>query len=628
MTVAASSLRKLGKYELVAQIGEGGMAEVHLARQRGPRQFEKIVVVKTVRETLSSKPEVASMLLEEARIAALVKHPNVVDIYDLGEENGTFFIAMEYLEGESLSAILKVSRQGKRLDPFSTARIIADCAAGLHAAHELRSFAGDPLELVHQDVTPGNVIVLYSGQVKLVDFGVAKIRSSVDDGLVKGKTGYLAPEVLDGAPADRRSDIWSLGVVLWECLTLRRLFAGKSEDEQIARIRAADVPPPSTLSSSVPRDLDDIVASALARDPARRYRTAQAMQADLMQILRHASWSGGSEPIARFMRSVFVERIQARRELLKELASGKKARATTIDRIQAIRDEGPADGVPREVIGAHGTGSRPAALPLPAPEDSQVRDPIVEVQVSDADEPEVEVSVDTPLPAAPLPDVTPVPRRSSLRRRVTIGAIVGGAAVGAIGAALALGLGKEAPRADEPGPRNRGRVTAAKVEPAEPVAVDAAVEEVVEVAAVDAGVEAAVVARVEEARHEVEHRSRHSDRDRKRARERERERDRDDEVPPPPDPTPERLAVPATAKSLYKEGLQRFVAGDTDVAIKLFDQARAKDSRYAPAYRGLGMAYERKGDKKRAVRAFDTYLRLAPSASDAASIRERLERLR
>jgi serine/threonine-protein kinase len=123
------------------------MAEVHLARQQGPRKFEKIVVVKTVRPALASHPQIATMLLEEARIAALVKHPNVVDIYDLGEADGTFFIAMEYLEGESLASILKVSRQGIRLDPFTTARIVADCASGLHAAHELHDLSGEPLQL-------------------------------------------------------------------------------------------------------------------------------------------------------------------------------------------------------------------------------------------------------------------------------------------------------------------------------------------------------------------------------------------------------------------------------------------------------------------------------------------------
>lgn len=358
--------RKLGRYELIARIGEGGMAEVHLARQRGPMHFEKLVVVKTVHPRLASRPDLVAMLLEEARIAALLKHPNVIDIYDLGEADGTFFIAMEYLEGEALGHVLKQSRPASRLDPFSTARIVADCAAGLHAAHELKSLAGEPLELVHQDVTPGNVIVLYTGQVKLVDFGVARVRTTADDGLVKGKTGYLAPELLDpgrAGRADRRTDVWSLGVVLWEALTLKRLFYASEEREAVARIRTAEIIAPSRLNPAVPRDLDEVCMSALERDPSHRYATAATMQADLEQILRQANWTS-SEPIARFMRNEFADRLAARRELLKEVATVRGPRHQTIDRLVAITDDSveasPAGGVAAEpgevVLGAHGAG--------------------------------------------------------------------------------------------------------------------------------------------------------------------------------------------------------------------------------------------------------------------------------
>jgi len=634
-------LRQLGRYDLVAQIGEGGMAEVHLARQRGPRSFEKLVVVKTVRQSLASRPELAAMLLEEARIAALLKHPNVVDIYDLGEENGTYFIAMEYLEGESLAAILKTSRLGRRLDPFSTARIIADCAAGLDAAHELRSIGGDALELVHQDVTPGNVIVLYSGQVKLVDFGVAKIRTSTDDGLVKGKTGYLAPELLDGAPADRRSDIWSLGVVLWEALTLRRLFYGKTEEEAIAKIRAAEVPPPSAMVGSVPRELDEIVFTALARDPARRYPTAHLFQEELLQILRHASWSGGTEPIARFMRTVFGDRITARRQLLKEVANGKRARATTLERIQAIRDEAASPAGDGVVVGAHGSGARrvhrpSASLPLRAPSEEDVIVRLDDVEPGEATSPPpiatAEGSSIEPVSLADLEPPTPsVPVARTVRlRRVTTVAIAIGAAVGAIGAAIALNLGK-APAA---GPDAGAIVSARSSEHAQMVRTATGDAGVAELAA-DAGAEPAIdvdVAAPDDGSEEDEpdrpgssrrkHRERPHDRARARDRDRDHDHDRDEKpvIPAPP--------ASGTAKTLYREGLQKFVGGDTSGALKLFDQARAKDSGYAPVYRGLGMAYERQGDRSRARRAFETYLRLAPDAADATQIRARLDNLR
>src|SRR6478735_6417959 len=165
---------RLGRYELITRIGQGGMAEVQLALQRGPAGFEKLVVVKLVHDALASQKAFVDMLLDEARVAALVKHPNVVDIYDLGQAEGRYFIAMEYLEGEPLLAVLRAGREGKRLDALSTGRLIADTAEGLDAAHELRNMAGEPIELVHHDISLGNIVVLYNGQVKLVDFGVAK----------------------------------------------------------------------------------------------------------------------------------------------------------------------------------------------------------------------------------------------------------------------------------------------------------------------------------------------------------------------------------------------------------------------------------------------------------------------
>ncbi|HUJ62831.1 MAG TPA: serine/threonine-protein kinase, partial [Kofleriaceae bacterium] len=206
---AAPRPTRLGRYELITRIGQGGMAEVQLALQRGPAGFEKLVVVKLVHESLASQKAFVDMLLDEARVAALVKHPNVVDIYDLGEAEGRYFIAMEYLEGEPLLAVLRAGREGKRLDPLSTGRLIADTAEGLDAAHELRSMAGDRVELVHHDISLGNIVVLYTGQVKLVDFGVAKATMSAGPrAKVQGKFSYMAPEKLKGAPGDRRSDIF------------------------------------------------------------------------------------------------------------------------------------------------------------------------------------------------------------------------------------------------------------------------------------------------------------------------------------------------------------------------------------------------------------------------------------
>jgi serine/threonine-protein kinase len=573
--------RRLGKYELVAKIGEGGMAEVYLARQRGPRKFQKLVVVKTVHPKLASKPALAEALLDEARIAALVKHPNVVDIYDLGEEKGTYFIAMEYLEGESLAAVLMASRVGPRLDPFSTARIIADGAAGLHAAHELRDLSGAPLELVHQDVTPGNVIVLYGGQVKLVDFGVAKVSTSQDVGLVKGKAGYLAPELFDGASADRRCDVWSLGVVLWESLTLRRLFGVKSEEETFQRIRTMPILPPSRQALAVTSDLDDVCLKALARDPTARYQTARDMHDDLMAVLRAANWSSDSEPIARFMRTAFASQIIARREVLRELGKRERLSPETIGRMSAPGDEageGTPPGTEEVVSGSHGAVriESPAAAEPPAAHG------------------ELEL-----LEGSAVQMIGEPPAR---RRRV-VAIAIGLAALAAVVAIVAVVGG---------GSKPRGEVVAAiggsAMEEPSPAAIDAAV--VVEAVEATDAAEPVVAVEVDAAVTAVPPGERPDEK-------RDRDRDRD-----------ARPQVPSTsARSLYKDGLGKFVAGDTGAAINRFLAALDRDPRYAPAHRGLGMAYERKGERSRAARSFRRYLELAPDASDAAQIRARLAKL-
>jgi serine/threonine-protein kinase len=324
-------LSKLGRYELISRIGQGGMAEVQLAVQRGPMGFEKLVVIKLIHEKLAREKTFVNMLFDEARVAALVKHPNVVDIYDLGEADGRYFIAMEYLEGEPLLALLRAGREGPRLDPLSTVRLIADTAAGLDAAHELRSLAGEPLGLVHHDVSLGNIVVLYNGQVKLVDFGVARATQHAGPTLrVHGKIGYMAPEKLRGQPGDRRADVWSLGVVLWEALTLRRLFRGADERETMQRVLAQPIARPSEINADIPAGADPIVMRALERDPDKRYATAKELADDLEALLAQHSY-GRQNKIAEYMQQTFASHIEARRNLMKEVAARGFASRDVID---------------------------------------------------------------------------------------------------------------------------------------------------------------------------------------------------------------------------------------------------------------------------------------------------------
>jgi serine/threonine protein kinase len=326
-------LSRLGRYELVTRIGQGGMAEVQLAVQRGPAGFEKLVVIKLINERLAAQKTFVDMLLDEARVAALVKHPNVVDIYDLGEVDGRYYIAMEYLEGEPLLALLRAGREGTRLDPLSTCRLIADTAEGLDAAHELRSLAGEPLGLVHHDVSLGNIVVLYNGQVKLVDFGVARATQVAGPAMrVHGKVSYMAPEKLRGKAGDRRSDIWSLGVVLWEALTLRRLFRATDERETLQMVLDYKIPLPSTVNSEVPVDADAIVMRALERDPEKRYQSAKDLSDDLEALLANHHY-GRQNKIATYMQQTFGAHIAARRNLMREVSTKGTVSSDVIDAV-------------------------------------------------------------------------------------------------------------------------------------------------------------------------------------------------------------------------------------------------------------------------------------------------------
>ncbi|MBC7978276.1 MAG: serine/threonine protein kinase, partial [Myxococcales bacterium] len=389
---------KLGRYELITRIGQGGMAEVQLALQRGPAGFEKLVVVKLVHENLASQKTFVDMLLDEARVAALVKHPNVVDIYDLGEAEGRSFIAMAYLEGEPLLAVLRAGRDGQRLDVLSTARLVADTAEGLDAAHEMRSMAGEAIELVHHDVSLGNIVVLYNGQVKLVDFGVAKAsQSATANNKIQGKFGYMAPEKLRGEPGDRRSDIWSLGCVLWEALTLRRLFKGTSDSDTMQQVLDSKIFAPSSVNGDVPADFDAIVLRALERDLDKRYPTAKALAADLEDVLRRHGYAAKNDQIAKYMQATFASHIAARKKLLQEVSSQGLASPDIVE--AAFHDAPIASGtplvsvndvwLPRNRAGSVVADHTPAGIARPGRDDSGIveRAAVRAASTHDGDEP-------------------------------------------------------------------------------------------------------------------------------------------------------------------------------------------------------------------------------------------------
>jgi len=274
----------LDKYELLAHLARGGMAEILLARQQGVG-FSRLVVIKRILPHLAEEPELIDMFREEAQHAALINHPNVVQIYDVGHHEGSHYIAMELIRGPTVAEMNRAARSRGRLLPVAVAAEIAvQACEGLHAAHELRDERGRQLGLVHRDVSPHNLMVTEAGVVKLVDFGIAKVRSTAmrtESGTVRGKGPYLAPEQTRGRPLDRRADIFSLGTTLYELLVGVALFERETVFNTLKAINEDPIPPPSSVRLDVPEGIDAVVMRALQRDPERRYETAAEMAAEL-----------------------------------------------------------------------------------------------------------------------------------------------------------------------------------------------------------------------------------------------------------------------------------------------------------------------------------------------------------
>ena len=277
----AESPQRVGPYELLLRIANGGMASVFLARKRGAGDFERNVALKLTHAHLRDQAGWAGELIEEAKLAARIRHPNVVQVLDVEDDPHGVFLVMEYVEGDTLSALVKHAvKTGTQLPRDVALRILVDALQGLHAAHEVRDDHGRNAGLVHRDFTPQNILVGLDGIARLTDFGVAKAETRTSftaTGTLKGKTGYMAPEQVRGQGVDRRSDIWSAGVVAWEALAGRRLYP-PGDDPIATLVQAATKPPPrlSTVLANVPPALDETVASALSLDRERRFPTADA----------------------------------------------------------------------------------------------------------------------------------------------------------------------------------------------------------------------------------------------------------------------------------------------------------------------------------------------------------------
>jgi serine/threonine protein kinase len=305
-----------GKYQLLKKLATGGMAEVWLARQKGIEGFAKNVVVKRILPHLAEDREFVDMFGNEARIAARFNHPNIAQVYEFGEANGTYFIAMEYIHGEDLGRVMrKAYNAGGWIARPLAIRIVASACEGLYYAHARTDDAGRPLKVVHRDISPQNILISFDGSVKLVDFGIAKAAdqaTATKSGAIKGKFAYMAPEQAAGKPLDHRADIFAIGLVLYELLTGTRPLKRESELGTLQAAMECNILPPSQVAD-VPPELDSVVMKALAKAADDRYRDARQLQLALEEFLVGQRWVAGSVQISELMETLFADRLEEER---------------------------------------------------------------------------------------------------------------------------------------------------------------------------------------------------------------------------------------------------------------------------------------------------------------------------
>lgn len=299
---------KFGRYELLSLIGRGGMAELYRARLEVPAGVEKILVVKRILPTFSSDPEFLRMFVNEAKIALPLTHGNITAVFEFGEVGGTYFLAMEYIHGQNLDAVLRRTRELAIPMPIEAALFIAsEVAKGLSYAHGFTSPQGQRVEIVHLDVSPQNFLISYDGGVKLTDFGIAKVKQSTEPqrGVLRGKPSYLAPEQLDGGTLDPRTDIFSLGSVLYQMLTGVPPFRGETDEETLEMVRQGDVKKPSSVRPGL-EPFDALVMKALAVKPEDRYTKTGDFTVAITQALYERSPGYGSQELAEWIREIFA----------------------------------------------------------------------------------------------------------------------------------------------------------------------------------------------------------------------------------------------------------------------------------------------------------------------------------
>ncbi len=318
---------RFGKYTLLDRLAVGGMAEIFLARQAGMEGFEKTLVIKRILPSLTRVEGFVAMFLNEARLASQLTHPNIVQIHELGRIGDSYFIAMEYLFGRDMARIIpKAAALGIPFPHVYALKIAASVCEGLYYAHQKADAWGNALHIVHRDVTPENVFVSFDGMVKVLDFGIAKARGQVGQtqvGEIKGKLAYMSPEQCLGQPLDQRSDVFSVGVVLYEWLTGYRLFTGDSEVAVLKSITDGKIYGPSYFKPDIPPEVEHVVMRALEKDRDKRYASAWDMQRDLERVMENFPFRPSSIHLSNFLKQLFAGELEEERAQLARRLDGK-----------------------------------------------------------------------------------------------------------------------------------------------------------------------------------------------------------------------------------------------------------------------------------------------------------------
>src|SRR5207253_4200452 len=356
---------QFGKYLLLDRIAVGGMAEVFAAKAFGAEGFQRILAIKKILPTLGEDPEFVSMFVDEARIAVQLSHANIVQVLELGKHDDTLYIAMEYVAGRDVRQLVqRYRRRGLPMPVPQACAIVARACEALDHAHRKSDAAGKPLGIVHRDVSPQNVLVSFAGDVKLIDFGIAKAETRLQrtqSGILKGKFSYMSPEQVKGDAVDGRSDVFACGILLWELVCGEKLFVGDSDYAVLEKVRLGAIPPPRSRNPRCPEALERVILNALAIEPARRYQTASELHGDLMRLPVASGVVFGARRRATWLREEFRAEYENEQQRLRAwLAVGAPPSREPARREPAIRSELPA------VIVADLTQTPRAPLAAPA----------------------------------------------------------------------------------------------------------------------------------------------------------------------------------------------------------------------------------------------------------------------